>query len=105
VQEALESSGALDDSQWLTYWLLSAIITIVERFTFRVLYYIPFYAEMKLAFLVWLALPPFNGASEMYQMARPALLEFYHAMQSTFKSLQGQAHSDDGAPCLLWPAP
>lgn len=102
MQEALESSGTLDDSQWLTYWLLSAFLTIIERFGYRVLFMLPFYAEMKLALLAWLVLPYFNGASMIYDNARPYLIDFYNALRQTTDELRDEAENK-GAPnhCLL----
>ena len=63
----------MDDSQWLTYWLLSAIITIVERFAGRFLFALPLFAEFKLAFLAWLVVPPFCGAAALYEVGRPRM--------------------------------
>lgn len=100
MQEALESSGVLDDAQWLTYWLIYALLTVFERFTFRLLYYIPFFAEMRLGLLVWLAVPPFLGASKLYAMARPHLVKAVAVINEHVASIQGKesAAAPDGAP-------
>jgi hypothetical protein len=93
VQEALESSGSLDDSQWLTYWLLSSFFTIFERFGYRILFKLPFYSEFKLALLAWLALPAFSGASMIYNNARPYLIDFYNTLRSTTDEIRDEAES------------
>jgi TB2/DP1, HVA22 family len=96
MQEALESSGSLDDSQWLTYWLLSSLITIFERFGAVVLFRIPFYAELKLALLCWLVLPMTNGAKQLYEMGRPHLVELYNATRKNAQEATGK-EEDAGA--------
>merc|ERR1711915_697401 len=47
---AIESPSKVDDEQWLTYWILYSFLTLV-----------------KMAFIAWLVLPQFRGASFIYQ--------------------------------------
>lgn len=72
AQEALESKGSLDDSQWLTYWILMAFMTLAERSLVAVVRRVPLYAEGKLLLLAFLALPPLNGAELLYFQVRGA---------------------------------
>jgi len=51
LQEALESKVTVDDSQWLTYWLLSAVITLLERMISPIIPYFPLYPLLKCLFL------------------------------------------------------
>ena len=63
---ALESEGEDDDKQWLTYWVVFGLFSIVDQFAGFVLTFIPFYFFMKLVFLVWLFHPATLGATTIY---------------------------------------
>ncbi|KZV56289.1 hypothetical protein F511_00286 [Dorcoceras hygrometricum] len=64
---AIESPSALDDQQWLTYWVLYSFITLFELSCWKILEWIPIWPYMKLLFCLWLVLPVFNGAAYIYQ--------------------------------------
>jgi hypothetical protein len=55
--KALQTRTEVDDQQWLTYWTVFGFLYMVEYFIKPVLYYIPFYYELKILVLVWLAFP------------------------------------------------
>lgn len=63
---AIESPETDDDKQWLTYWVVFALFTVVDMFSGFVLKFIPFYFFIKLTFLIWCFLPNFKGASIIY---------------------------------------
>ena len=63
---ALESAGADDDKQWLTYWVVFGLFNIVDQFAGFILTFIPFYFFLKLIFLVWLFHPASLGATTVY---------------------------------------
>ena len=54
---ALESEGADDDKQWLTYWVVFGLFSILDQFAGILLRLIPFYYVLKVAFLVWMFHP------------------------------------------------
>merc|ERR1711964_751324 len=54
--EALFSVGKADDTQWLTYWVVFAFLTVFESLVSAV-YWFPFYYTFKFIFVLWLALP------------------------------------------------
>ncbi|KAJ1374932.1 hypothetical protein KIN20_038139 [Parelaphostrongylus tenuis] len=60
---AVRSPGKEDDTQWLTYWIVFASFSIID---FSVFASIPFYWLFKIAFLMYLYLPIFNGATAIY---------------------------------------
>ncbi|KAJ9120605.1 hypothetical protein QFC22_002534 [Naganishia vaughanmartiniae] len=70
---ALESPSQGDDKQWLTYWIIFGLLNLVESAALRVvLYYIPQYFTIKLAFLIWLLYPGANNAQKVYySLVRP----------------------------------
>lgn len=51
--QAIESKHKGDDAQWLVYWVIFAIFSIMEVFADVILYWVPFYYAFKLAFLLW----------------------------------------------------
>ncbi|RWR80033.1 HVA22-like protein e [Cinnamomum micranthum f. kanehirae] len=65
--QAIESTSKLDDEQWLAYWILYSLLTLVEMVAAPVLKWIPIWYQMKVLFVSWLVLPQFRGASFMYQ--------------------------------------
>ncbi len=71
---AIQSSDPKDDKQWLTFWLLYSLLelacTLSDFFLGRV---IPFYNELKCAFLVFLGV--FGGAEKVYPLVEPFLLQ------------------------------
>ena len=64
---ALESSdNDLDDKQWLTYWVIFGLFSVVDQFAGFILHLIPFYYVLKLAVLIVLFHPSFHGATYVY---------------------------------------
>lgn len=62
--KAIESPGAQDDIQWLTYWVVFGLFNFTESFALRVvLYYFPWYFAFKTVFILWLQLPAFRVSS------------------------------------------
>ena len=64
--KALATEDREDDKQWLTYWTVFSLFILAELFIGALLKYIPFYFFLKMAFLIWLFLPIFQGASIVY---------------------------------------
>ncbi|KAI5287641.1 hypothetical protein KEM52_001487 [Ascosphaera acerosa] len=52
---------------WLMYWVVIAIFTLVEDWTYWLVSWTPFYAWLRLAFLSYLVLPHTQGAKVLYQ--------------------------------------
>ncbi|XP_031493783.1 HVA22-like protein f isoform X1 [Nymphaea colorata] len=65
--KAIESPSALDDQQWLTYWVLYSLITLFELSCWKFLAWFPLWPYMKLVVSLWLVLPIFNGAAYIYE--------------------------------------
>lgn len=74
---AIESPSKVDDEQWLTYWILYSFLTLVEMAAATLFSWIPFWYPVKLAFIAWLVLPQFRGASFIYQrLVRAQLIKY-----------------------------
>eukprot|EP01125_Pyxidicula_operculata_P021652 TRINITY_DN8472_c0_g1_i1.p1 TRINITY_DN8472_c0_g1~~TRINITY_DN8472_c0_g1_i1.p1 ORF type:complete len:121 (+),score=27.80 TRINITY_DN8472_c0_g1_i1:44-406(+) len=62
--KAVESDNKEDDTQWLTFWLIYSFIQFAEYFSDTLLFWIPFYNELKLGLFVFLGL--FRGSALLY---------------------------------------
>jgi len=74
--KAIDSEIETDDQQWLTYWVVFSVFSILENAGgMFFLSYIPFYFVMKIAFFIWLYHPRYLGAVMVYnQLLRPVVL-------------------------------
>lgn len=49
---AIESHDKMDDTKWLTYWVLYAVFSVIEFFSLFLTNFIPFYFLLKVSFLM-----------------------------------------------------
>ncbi|KAI9344586.1 TB2/DP1, HVA22 family-domain-containing protein [Obelidium mucronatum] len=54
--------------QWLSYWIILALFTLVEYGGNRLLSLFPFYYFIKLVFILWLIIPYFRGSLIIYNV-------------------------------------
>lgn len=80
--KALESSKKDDDTQWLVYWVVFAMFSVLEFFSDILVGWIPFYWFFKCIFLVWL-MSPLDGSSVIYNRI---ILPLFHKNQSKIDS-------------------
>jgi len=74
--KAIESTEKDDDTKWLVYWVVYSILSVVESMTDLVVFWIPFYYELKLIFLLLLQIPQLGLAALLYQQyVRPFLIK------------------------------
>lgn len=65
--KAIESKDKDDDTEWLMYWVVFAVFSVVEFFSDILLSWFPFYFLGKCVFLLWCMAPiPGNGSSVIY---------------------------------------
>ncbi|KAH8434643.1 ER membrane protein DP1/Yop1 [Aspergillus melleus] len=87
---ALFTAGTADDTQWLTYWVVYALFTVVES-AISAPYWFPFYYIFKFALVLWMALPQTNGAQVVFHsFLQPVLGRFFNA-GNTSANLRAQA--------------
>lgn len=65
--KALKTSDPTQLTPWLMYWVVLACALLVESWTEWILVWIPFYAYIRLLFLLYLVLPQTQGARIIYQ--------------------------------------
>jgi receptor expression-enhancing protein 5/6 len=89
--EALFSAGKSDDTQWLTYWVTYAFLTVFESAVHAV-YWFPFYYTFKFVLVLWMALPQTGGAQIMFRsFIQPIFSRYFSAGGSTAANLRSQA--------------
>lgn len=90
---ALFTANKADDTQWLTYWVVFALFTVLESLV-SVVYWFPFYYTFKFIFLLWLSLPTFRGADIIFRsFLVPTLGRHFHTPGSTASGLRAKADS------------
>jgi len=67
--KAIDSTNPVDNTQWLTYWVVFSFVSIIENVADFLVDFIPFYFFIKVGFFVWLYHPKFLGAGLVYSSA------------------------------------
>ncbi|KAL2001858.1 hypothetical protein VTN02DRAFT_1123 [Thermoascus thermophilus] len=88
--QALFSTGKADDTQWLTYWVVYAFLTVIES-AINAAYWFPFYYIFKFALVLWMSLPQTNGAQVVFSSFLQPLLSRFFEAGSTSANLRAQA--------------
>jgi len=91
--QALFSSGKSDDTQWLTYWVTYAFLTVLES-AINAVYWFPFYYVFKFVLVLWMALPQTGGAQIIFRsLLQPLFARFFDnsGSSSTASKLRSQA--------------
>uniref|UniRef100_A0A4W2I9G0 Receptor expression-enhancing protein n=1 Tax=Bos indicus x Bos taurus TaxID=30522 RepID=A0A4W2I9G0_BOBOX len=91
--KAIESPNKEDDTQWLTYWVVYGVFSIVEFFSDLFLSWFPFYYMLKCGFLLWCMAPsPANGADLLYKrIIRPFFLKHESQVDNVVNDLKDKA--------------
>lgn len=73
--QALETEASTDDKEWLTYWIIFGLFTLLDDFAGCLLCFIPYYYWIKLGFFVYLLAPQTRGAQFLYKAVVKDFLE------------------------------
>ncbi|XP_046711539.1 receptor expression-enhancing protein 1 isoform X2 [Silurus meridionalis] len=65
--KAVKSKDVREYVKWMMYWIIFALFTTAEVITDIFLCWLPFYYELKIAFMVWLLSPYTKGSSVLYR--------------------------------------
>ncbi|KAK9422323.1 putative TB2/DP1, HVA22 family-domain-containing protein [Seiridium unicorne] len=65
--KALKTSDPAQMTPWLMYWSVLSCALLVESWFEFILVWVPFYAYMRLLFLLYLVLPQTQGARHLYE--------------------------------------
>ncbi|CZR61203.1 probable receptor expression-enhancing protein 4 [Phialocephala subalpina] len=92
--KALKTNDPALLQPWLMYWVVLAIALFVESWTGFILFWVPFYAWIRLIFLLYLILPQTQGAKVLYQEhVHPFLQTNEHAIDDFISSAHDRAKS------------
>jgi len=89
--KAIDSPDPTDDTQWLTYWVVFAFVSIIENVFTIISDVIPFYFFMKVGFFVWLYHPKFLGAGLVYSQGIKPFIVPYLKSGAEKKSVEKKA--------------
>jgi len=93
--EALFSVGKADDTQWLTYWVVFAFLTVFES-AVNAVYWFPFYYTFKFILTLWLALPVTGGANVVFRsLIQPVFSKYFSGAGSTAANLRSKVDASD----------
>lgn len=91
--EALFSVSKTDDTQWLTYWVVFAFLTVFES-AISAVYWFPFYYTFKFIFVLWLALPITGGAQIVFHsFIQPVFARYFSGSGATAANLRSKVES------------
>lgn len=66
--KAVKTKNVKEYVKWMMYWIVFALFTCVETFAdILVSFWLPFYYEMKILFVLWLLSPATRGSSILYR--------------------------------------
>ena len=65
--KALEARAPESAAQWLTYWVVFSLFTVIEGAADWLISWVPMYYLGKLAFILWLQMPQTQGANLIYK--------------------------------------
>ncbi|KAF5300907.1 hypothetical protein FQR65_LT09070 [Abscondita terminalis] len=87
---AIESKDTLDDTKWLTYWVVFSIFTFVESLASTIVGWIPMYWLVKCVFFIWLMLPiRANGSIILYNnIIKPYFLQYHQIVDEALLQAQ-----------------
>ena len=80
--KAIESTETVDDQQWLTYWVVFALFSILESVAGFLVEWIPFYFAIKILFFAWLFHPKFMGAAVVYKNVKPIIQNYTKGVEA-----------------------
>ncbi|VDK43019.1 unnamed protein product [Anisakis simplex] len=88
--KAIETADKDDDTQWLTYWVIFALLNVIEFFSQSFTQYVPFYWLFKCLFLLYLYLPTTLGAQKIYhRFVQPFVLKHQSSIDKRIGQVTG----------------
>lgn len=90
--KAIETQSTDDDKEWLTYWIIFGIFSLMDDFFGFILNMIPYFFWLKLAFFVFLFAPQTKGASVVYEtVVKPQLIKYRPQIEKLINDVKGGA--------------
>lgn len=84
---------------WCQYWMIIAVVTVIERLADIVVSWVPMYSEAKLAFIIYLWYPKTMGTTYVYStLLRPFVVQYESEIDHNLNEVRTRA----GDIALLW---
>lgn len=84
---------------WCKYWMIIAVVTVLERLGDVLISWVPMYSEAKLAFIIYLWYPKTMGTTYIYHsLLRPFVAKHESEIDQNLNELRTRA----GDVALLW---
>jgi len=91
--KAIETPESEDDKQWLTYWVIQALVLLVETWVGWLFMWFPFYDLIKLLVTLWMIAPQTQGAKVLYEeFVKPFLVTHAAKFDPVFVGTQRVMH-------------
>jgi len=65
--KAIKAADVRQYVRWIMYWVVFAVFSTLESFADVFISWLPFYYELKVGFVLWLALPFTKGSTYLYR--------------------------------------
>ncbi|KAG9293845.1 hypothetical protein G9A89_019183 [Geosiphon pyriformis] len=90
--KAIKTNNSAKIIPWLMYWIVLTFFMIAEGITDRLIFWLPFYYELKMIFIIWLILPKTQGAIILYySVVGPTFLDHEEEIDSALWIAQERA--------------
>ncbi|GAB2300746.1 hypothetical protein Dimus_034783 [Dionaea muscipula] len=77
---------------WCQYWIIVAVLSVIERFGDMLILWLPLYSELKLVFIIYLWYPKTKGTSYVYQsFLQPLVLKHETDIERRLQELRLRA--------------
>ena len=88
----IENQSEEATKDWLSFWTVFGLFSIIEMFFGFILYYIPYYSIIRIVFFVYLMAPQTNGAHVFYATVLAPYLKVHEKeIQEFIKKVSDQA--------------
>ena len=86
--KVIEAGNKRESTDWLIYWVIYGFLGVLDTFSDYFLYWIPFFAPAKLAFLVWCWAPSYKGSNTIYySLVQPLFKQHESTIDSALKNV------------------
>ena len=90
--KTIESKSDEDTKNWLSFWTVFGVFSIIEMFFGFILAFIPYYSIIRIVFFVYLMAPQTNGAHAFYaSVLAPYLKTHEKEIKAFIEKVQSQA--------------
>lgn len=92
--KAVRTKNVKQYLKWTMYWIVFAIFTCLETFTYYIFGWFPFYDEIKILILFWMISPATEGSTIVYRkFVHPVLCNKEEEIDDYIKMLKRQSYT------------